>query len=170
MTHPLTHEPSPPEGSKDDMLIVAMLKGMWTQYGHLPKVRAAFRLALADGQVAADELMGIQAAIAHALAQEMGGWEAFKATGPDPRMRAELEDAMERGSKHPEVATIISAILADGEINPEELALLRRTLADAMSMDYRSPVTRVRMPTPPRPNMPGRSPHTKDDEDEDRDS
>ena len=148
-------------------MLVGLLKAMWTQYGHLPRVRQAFRLALADGEVDPQELGSIKASIALALAHEMGGWGAFVASGPDPKILAELEGALTVAQDHPEVAATVRSILADGQVSESELKLLRDALAEASRLDARSPRARVRQPPPPRPDMPGRVPTQADEEEGD---
>lgn len=155
--------PTPP--APGDLMLVGMLKALWTQYGHLPQVRQSFRLALNDGSVDPRELDAIKASIALALAHEMGGWGAFVATKPDPKLLAELEGALRMAQNNPEVSATVHEILQDGQVSEAEMKRLRQVLSDAVQLESRGPATRVRQPPPPRPDMPGRLP-TKEDEDD----
>lgn len=151
--------------SNQDLSLISELKVIWDQYGHYPCVRRIFGNALADGQITPMELNQIRATIGMALVKDVGGWEAFLKTKPDPKWVGEIEQIKERFEPGSEPAKALEHILSDGVVTKEEMNLLRSICQSARVEQSMGPKVRVPTPKAPQPYMEGRVKRKDEEED-----
>lgn len=122
-----------------DFQVIEEMKAALAKWSWHPEVRAALSEALADNNVSPDELARIRASIGIAMAEKLGGMEAFRKLCRNEELLEEVEKMASELGGNPLMAKELEIALKDGQISQDEIARLRAIAREVRTTEMACP-------------------------------